>query len=307
MGRYAIRRLLAMIPTLLAIYTITFFLMRATPGGPWDTNERGLPRQTLDALNAKYGLDKPLYQQYWDYLVGVVTRFDFGPSYKMTNRTVTDIVSDFLPVSIQLGLIAMTIALSVGLTLGIISALNQNKLADYIAMFIAIVGVSIPTFVIGPILVLIFAVQFRLLPTGGWSRPEHMILPAIVLALEPTALIARYTRSSMLEVIRQDYIRTARSKGLREIVIIVRHALRNALIPVITVGGVLLAVVVTGSFFVETIFGVPGIGRYFVSSIANRDYPVIMGTTLMLATIVTFMNLVVDLTYGFLDPRIRYD
>jgi ABC-type dipeptide/oligopeptide/nickel transport system permease component len=299
--------LLGLIPTLLAIYTITFFMMRATPGGPWDTNERGLPRQTLDALNAKYGLDKPILQQYWDYLVGVVTRFDFGPSYKLTNRTVNDIISDFFPVSIQLGLMAMAIATTVGLSLGIISALNQNKLGDYLAMFFAIVGVSIPTFVIGPLLVIIFAVQLKILPTGGWGTPQQMILPAIVLALEPTALIARYTRSSMLEVIRQDYVRTARAKGLHETSIIIAHALRNALIPVITVGGVLLAVVVTGSFFVETIFGIPGIGRYFVTAIGSRDYPVIMGTTLLLATVVTVMNLVVDLVYGFLDPRIRYD
>lgn len=281
--------------------------MRATPGGPWDTSEKQLTKPVIEALNAKYGLDKPLWQQYVDYLIGIVTRFDFGPSYKFVGRGVTDILRDFFPVSIQLGLVAMAIGMTVGITLGIISALNQNRLGDYLAMFFAIIGVSIPTFVVGPLLVIVLAVTLRWLPTGGWGRPEQMIMPAIVLALEPAALIARYTRSSMLEVIRTDYVRTARAKGLREVTVITRHALRNALIPVVTIGGVLLAVVVTGSFFVETIFGVPGIGRYFVTSVANRDYPVIMGTTLLFATVVTVMNLLVDLAYGFLDPRIRYD
>lgn len=282
--------------------------MRATPGGPWDaTGDRQLSPAVVAALNAKYGLDKPIEQQYVDYLVGIVTRFDFGPSYKLINRTVNDIIGDFFPVSLQLGLMAMAVGVTVGITLGVVSALNQNKLADYLAMFFAIGGVSLPTFVVGPILVLVFAVWLRILPTGGWGTPERLIMPVLVLSLQPAALIARYTRSSMLEVIRMDYVRTARAKGLKESTVIIGHALRNALVPIVTIGGVLLATVVTGSFFVETIFNVPGIGRYFVTSVGNRDYPVLMGVTLLFASVVTLMNVFVDVVYGFLDPRIRFD
>jgi len=304
--KYALRRILLLIPTLLAVYTLVFILFHLTPGGPWD-KERPVPQSVQEYLNAKYGLDKPLWQQYIDYLVGVITRFDLGPSYKYTHLTVRDIIGQFFPNSIQVGLIAMAVAVTLGITLGVLSAIKQNTFLDYVLMFFAIFGATVPTFVIGPLLVWLVVLTLGVgLPTGGWGTPRHLILPVITLALGPMAVLARYTRSSMLEVIRADYIRTARAKGLPERVIIVRHALKNALIPVITVAGVILAVVITGSFYVEFIFSIPGIGQYFVTSVSNRDYPVLMGVSLLFATVIAVMNLIVDLAYGFLDPRIRY-
>lgn len=305
MTGYVVRRVLMLIPTLLAVYTLTFALFRLTPGGPWD-QERPVPREVQQYLDQKYGLDRPLWEQYTSYLVGVVTRFDFGPSYKNVSRTVNDTVRDFFPVSLRLGLMAMALGLFVGVSLGILSALKQNSWLDYTAMFFAIAGVSVPSFVIGPVLVWIFALNLKWVPTGGFDRPEQWVLPTVTLALGPAALLARYTRAAMLEVLQMDYVRTARSKGLREMAVIARHALKNALIPVVTIAGVLLAVVITGSFFIEFIFNVPGIGRYFVTSVTNRDYPVLMGVTLLFASAIAIMNLVVDLTYAYLDPRIRY-
>lgn len=305
MSGYILRRVLLLIPTLLAVYTITFVLFRLTPGGPWD-KERPVPREIQQHLDRKYGLDRPILEQYTSYLIGVVTRFDFGPSYKNVSRTVNDTIADFFPVSLRLGLMAITLGLLIGVPLGIVSALKHNSWLDYGSMFFAIVGVSVPSFVIGPILVWIFALTLRWVPTGGFDRPEQWILPALTLALSPAALLARYTRSAMLEVLRMDYIRTARAKGLREHLVVIRHALRNALIPVVTVAGVLLAVIMTGSFFIEFIFNVPGLGRYFVTSVTNRDYPVLMGVTLLFASSVALMNLVVDIAYAYLDPRIRY-
>jgi oligopeptide transport system permease protein len=290
---------------LLAVYTLTFGLFQITPGGPWD-RERPVPREVVENLNRKYGLDKPVWQQYVDYLLGVVTRFDFGPSYKRVSRTVSDIIGDFLPTSATLGMLAISLALVVGIPLGVISALRPNTLVDHLASFVAIVGYSVPSFIVGPLLVWIFALSLGWLPTSGTDTWRHHILPAITLSLTPLALFARYTRSALLDVTHADYIRTARAKGLQEALVVGRHALRNALIPVATIGGVITAEIIVGSFYVETVFAVPGLGRYFVTSVTDRDYPVLMGVTLLLAGIVALANLIVDLLYAVLDPRIRY-
>jgi oligopeptide transport system permease protein len=303
--RYVARRVLLLIPIWLAVYTTVFLLFQVTPGGPWD-REKPVPREAIEALNRKYGLDKPVWQQYVDYLVGVVTRFDFGPSYKRVSRTVTDIIHDFFPVSVKIGILAMLFAATVGIPLGVISAVRFHTAADYGSMFLAVVGISVPSFVIGPLLIWVFALNLGWVPTGGIEQPRNYILPAVTLGLAPLALIARFTRSAMLEVVRTDYIRTARAKGLVEQVVVTRHALRNALIPVVTVAGVLMAEVMVGSFYVETVFVVPGIGRYFVTSVTDRDYPVLMGVTILLASLIALANLIVDLLYAYLDPRIRY-
>ena len=301
---YAIRRILLLIPTLLVIYTLTFFLIHATPGGPWSQGDKPVPPIVLKRLNAAYGLDKPLWRQYVDYLWNVL-HGDFGPSFSSRSRTVTDIISDSFPVSIQLGIIAMVIALLVGLPLGVIGAIKHNSLLDYLSGFLAIGGISTPSYVTVSLLVLLLANTFHLVPTGGWDGifSTKVIIPAFALALYPAAVLARYTRSSMLDVLSADYVRTARSKGITERAVIVRHATRNALLPVLTVSGIVLADVITGSFFVETVYQVPGIGRYFVDSITSRDYPVILGTVLLLGTVVSLINLIVDLMYPLLDPR----
>lgn len=307
MLRYAARRVLLLIPTLLLIYTIVFVLIRATPGGPWDI-EKQLPPEVLDNLARRYGLDRPLHEQYLSYLERALLHGDLGPSYSQSGRDVTEILGDFLPVSLQLGFGAMVIAFVAGVPLGILSAVRRNTWIDHAAMFIAMVGVSVPNFVTASVLILIFALGLHWLPTSGWAGlfSREAIIPLVALSLPALAAIARYSRSAMLEVIHQDYLRTARAKGLRERTIIYRHALRNALIPVITVTAVYLAFAVTGSFFVETIAGVPGIGRYFVNSISARDYPVIMATVLLFAVVVAILNLLTDLAYAALDPQIRY-
>jgi oligopeptide transport system permease protein len=307
--RYLIQRLLFFIPVILGVYTLVFVLMHATPGGPWDRTEKPLTEAALAALNAKFKLDRPLHEQYVDYLWGVVTRFDFGPSYRNPTQTVTEIIAQFFPVSLQIGLTAMVLAVILGVPLGTISALRPNTWVDYLAVVFSIIGISVPVFVLAPLLVVVFAVWQDWLPTGGWDGLLSLsaVLPVGTLALHPTAALARYTRSCVLEVIRQDYVRTARAKGLRERAVLFRHVLANSMIPVSTVAGLYLAFVITGSFFVESILRVPGIGRYFVKSIQARDYPVIMGTAILLSFLVTLMNLIVDLLYGFLDPRIRFE
>src|SRR5579875_3350163 len=247
MTGYLLRRVLLLIPIWLAVYTLTFALMQATPGGPWD-REKPVPREVREALDRKYGLDRPVWQQYLDYLASVVTRFDFGPSYTSRGRTVNDILADFFPVSLSLGLMAMAVGTALGVTLGVVSALRHNSWLDHLAMLFAISGVSVPAFVVGPLLVLLFALKLGWVPTQGWGRPEQAVLPVFTLALPPAALLARYTRAAMLEVTRMDYVRTARAKGLGERTVVWRHALRNALIPVTTVAGVMLAIVITGSF-----------------------------------------------------------
>ena len=303
---YIVRRVLALVPTLFLVYTITFFLMHATPGGPWDTGEKPLPAEVQAQLKAAYGLDKPIWQQYGDYL-GNVLHGDFGPSYAQRSRTVADIIGTALPVSLQLAAAATVIAVLVGIPLGVLGAVRHNGPLDYLSGLVSMIGISTPAYVVTSLLVLLLASKLRWLPTGGWDGifSPKAIIPALSLALYPLAVLARYTRTSMLEVLRQDYVRTARAKGIREWVVLMRHCLRNSLLPVITIAGIVLADIATGSFFVETIYQVPGIGRYFVQSISGRDYPVILGTVLLLALVVSLLNLAVDLLYPLLDPRIR--
>ena len=304
-GTYIIRRVLLLIPTLLAIYTLTFFLVHATPGNPWSQGDKPVPPLVLERLNEAYGLNDPLWQQYTTYLWNAL-QGDFGPSLAQRSRTVTDIISETLPVSLKLGLVSMLIALSVGVTLGTLGALRHNSAVDYLTSFISIIGISTPSYVAVSLLVLLLASKLHWLPTGGWDGlfSTKVIIPAVALALYPAAVLARYTRSSMLDVLSADYVRTARAKGLNERTVVIRHAIRNALLPVLTVSGIILADIITGSFFVETVYSVPGLGRYFVSSITERDYPVILGTVLLFGFIISVMNLIVDLLYPLLDPRI---
>ena len=312
MGRYIARRLLLLIPVLLFISVVTFSLMHSVPGGPF-TREKALPEEIIRNLEKHYCLDEPLWKQYAQYLIGGcgdskgVLRLDFGPTFSSRSRTVNDIFRDNLPVSMQLGLWALLVALVIGLPLGVVAALKQNTIWDYLSMGIAVFGVSLPNMVMGPLLIWIFALGLGLLPVAGWGKPSQVIMPVLALGATESARIARLTRASMLQVIREDYIRTARAKGLTERVVTIRHALRNALIPVITILGPLFAYLVTGTIIVEMIFGIPGMGRFFVTSITNRDYPVIMGTILLYAVVLVLANLLVDLTYAFLDPRIRYE
>jgi ABC-type dipeptide/oligopeptide/nickel transport system permease component len=306
-GRYILRRLLWTLPSILVIYTLTFLLMRATPGGPWDESEKPLPAAVVERLNEQYHLNDPLWKQYLYYLWGAV-RGDLGPSYRSTERTVSDIIGATLPVSAQLGLAAMLLALLIAVPLGTISALKQNTWTDHGASLLAVVGLATPPFVRVGLLIVLFALVLRWLPTGGWGGlfDKRAIIPIVALAVGPGAILSRYVRSSLLEVIRQDYIRTARAKGVAEPRIILGHALRNALIPVVTVSGVTLVNLIVGAFFVETIYDVPGIGRHFVDAVTGRDYPVLIGTVLLFAVLITLMNLIVDIAYAFLDPRIRY-
>jgi oligopeptide transport system permease protein len=300
-----IRRIFLIFPTMLAIYTVTFFLIHATPGGPWSNQDKPLPKAVLDRLNTAYGLNDPLWKQYLSYLRNVL-QGDFGPSFASRSRTVSDIIADTFPVSIQLGLVSMAIALVIGITLGTLGAVKHNTKMDYISSFLAIVGISTPSYVVASLLVLLFASWLGLVPTNGWDglASTKILVPALSLSFFPSAILARYTRASLLDVLSADYVRTARAKGVQERTVIIRHALRNGLLPVVTVGGVVFADIITGSFFVEVICGVPGMGRYFVTSISSRDYPVVLGTVLLFGFVITLMNLIVDLIYPLLDPRI---
>ncbi|MGQ9682960.1 MAG: ABC transporter permease [Anaerolineae bacterium] len=305
MARFIARRLLWLVPVLLFVSLVTFVLLHAVPGGPFD-REKVLPAEIIANLNRYYGLDDPLPKQYLDYIGRIVTRFDFGPSYSSRSRTVNDIFADHLPVSAQLGLVALLIALGIGVPLGVLAALKQNTVWDYLGMAVAVFGVSVPNIVLGPILIVVFALTLKWLPVAGWGTPEKLIMPAIALGMNSSAIIARLTRASMLQVIREDYIRTARAKGLTERMVMVRHAMKNAFIPVATVLGPMFAVLMTGTFVVERMFAIPGMGKYFITSISQRDYPVVMGTILLYALILVLANLAVDISYAFLDPRIRY-
>jgi oligopeptide transport system permease protein len=301
---YIVRRVLMLVPTLLAIYTLTFLLIHATPGGPWSQGEKPVPPIVLQRLNEAYGLDDPLWKQYVDYLKNVM-QGDFGPSFAQRSRTVTDIIGATFPVSLKLGLVSMALAILIGLPLGALGAIKHNSFIDYLTGFASIIGISTPSYVTVSLLVLVFASTFHLVPTGGWDglSSTKILIPALALALYPAAVLARYMRSSLLDVLALDHVRTARAKGLPETAVIARHAVRNALLPIVTVSGIILADVVTGSFFVETVYSVPGLGRYFVQSITERDYPVILGTVLLFGFIISVMNLVVDLLYPLLDPR----
>ncbi|MBO8170122.1 MAG: ABC transporter permease [Thermoanaerobacteraceae bacterium] len=277
--------------------------MHVIPGGPFDS-EKKLPEPILKNLNARYHLDDPLWVQYVDYLKNLA-RGDLGPSFKYETRTVNDIIREGFPVSATLGAIVILIALFVGLFLGVIAALNQNKWQDYGAILLATMGVSVPSFIVAGLVMYIFAVKLRWFPPALWEGPKSMVLPVISLAGLPTAVIARLMRSSMLEVLNQDYIKTAKAKGLATKVIIYRHALRNAILPVITYLGPAIAGIFTGSFVVENIFAIPGLGKWFVQSITNRDYSVILGVTVFYSALLIFMNMLVDIAYAIVDPRIK--
>lgn len=306
MAVLVIRRILALVPVLFVISVVTFLLMHSVPGSPFATEDKPLPPQVKANLDAYYGLDRPLVTQYLDYM-GKAMRGDLGPSYLQRNRTVNQIIRQHLPPSATLGVLALGVALVVGVPIGVLSAVKQNTLVDYIGMFIAIAGVSVPAMTLGPLLIWGFALELGWLPVARWGTWQQAILPAVTLGLGSAAILARLTRASMLQTIHEDFIRTARSKGLTEQRIVTKHALRNALIPVITVIGPLFAALVTGSMVVEQIFAIPGLGRYFVDSVASRDYPVIMGTTLLYAVVLVVSNLLVDLSYHVIDPRMRLE
>ena len=302
---YVLKRIGLAILTIWVVITITFFVMHAVPGGPF-VGEKATTPAVQAAMEAKYGLDKPVLEQYFTYLGDIVLRFDFGPSLKQRGRQVIDIIADGMKVSAKLGLIAAFGALVVGIVLGAVAALQRNKVIDKVIMVITTAFVSMPSFIAGALLLTIFAVSLHLLPANG-AQKNGLILPVVTLGLYPMAYITRLTRSSMLDVLGQDYIRTARAKGVPGFKVIFGHALKNSLIPVITYFGPMLAYSVTGSIVVEQIFAVPGIGRAFVNSITGRDYPLIMGTTIILACLIIIMNLVSDLLYKIVDPRIELD
>ena len=302
---YVLKRIGLAILTIWVVITITFFVMHAVPGGPF-VGEKATTPAVQAAMEAKYGLDKPVLEQYFTYLGDIVLRFDFGPSLKQRGRQVIDIIADGMKVSAKLGLIAAFGALVVGIVPGAVAALQRNKVIDKVIMVITTAFVSMPSFIAGALLLTIFAVSLHLLPANG-AQKNGLILPVVTLGLYPMAYITRLTRSSMLDVLGQDYIRTARAKGVPGFKVIFGHALKNSLIPVITYFGPMLAYIVTGSIVVEQIFAVPGIGRAFVNSITGRDYPLIMGTTIILACLIIIMNLVSDLLYKLVDPRIELE
>ncbi|MBI2155064.1 MAG: ABC transporter permease [Candidatus Rokubacteria bacterium] len=308
MVTYALQRLFWLVPTLLAMALVTFLVMHATPGSPLDPVAEGanpLSPEAQQNLAKAYGLDKPLHEQFVIFVAKAV-RGDFGNSFVYKTRTVSEILLETFPVSLFLGSMALALAILGGLALGILAAVYQNRSWDYVSVGLATLGVSIPNFILAVFLIVLFSLLLPLFPTGGWDQPRDWVLPTVTLALGPMGIIARFTRSSMVEVIRSDYILTARAKGLGERLVIFKHVLKNACIPVVTLLGPMFAAVGTGSFFVESIFRVPGLGRFFVLSMTGRDYPMIMGVILIYGAFLAAMNLVVDLLYGAFDPRIRY-
>jgi oligopeptide transport system permease protein len=301
--KYIGKRLLYMLLSLFLIITATFFLMRAAPGGPF-TSEKQLPPEIEKNLNAYYGLDQPWYMQDLDYLTSSA-QWDFGPSFKYKGQTVNDLINSGFPVSFTLGMEAIFLALAFGVLLGVIAALNHNKWQDYTAMIIAVLGISVPSFIMATVLQYFLAMKLGMFPVARWESWAHTFLPALALASTPMAFIARLTRSSMLEVLSNDYIKTAKAKGLSKPVITVKHAIRNAMLPVVSYLGPLAAGVLTGSFVIEKIFGIPGLGSHFVTSISNRDYTTIMGVTVFYSILLLLCILLVDIAYGLIDPRIK--
>ena len=304
MARFVVRRLLGLIPVLLVILGLAFTLMRFAPGGPFD-EERSVPPEVKAALEAKYGLDRPLHEQFLTVL-GRYVRGDLGPSFRYPGRTVNEFIASGFPVSLQLGLLALSWALLIGLTAGILGAVFQNRWPDHAAMAFAMIGISVPNFVLAPVLILLFSLGLGLFPAARWDNLSNMVLPAITLGSAYAAYVARLTRGGMLEVIRQDFIRTARAKGLPERLVLLRHALRGAVLPVVTFLGPALAGLITGSLVVEKIFNVPGMGPYFIDAAINRDYTLALGVVLVSAVFLLLANLLVDVAYALLDPRVRY-
>jgi oligopeptide transport system permease protein len=300
---YILRRLAGFLPVLFIIISLSFFMMRLAPGGPFD-QERALPDQVRANIEARYHLEEPLWRQYLRY-VGEVARGDLGPSFRYPDRSVNELLALGFPVSLTLGLCALGVALALGGTAGILSGLRRNAFVDYLTMTFALAGVSVPNFVLGPILMLVFALGLGWLPVAGWGTWRHLILPSVTLGTFYAAYVARLTRAGMLEVIGQDFIRTARAKGLREATVVLRHALPGAILPVITYLGPASAAILTGSVVVETIFSIPGIGRYFVGGALNRDYTMVLGTVVFYSVLLLVFNLVVDVLYAYLDPRVQ--
>jgi ABC-type dipeptide/oligopeptide/nickel transport system permease component len=307
MLRFIVRRVAWTIPVLLLVILMTFFMMKLIKGNPFRTTDRAVPPQIQANLERKYNLDEPWYLQYIYYVKGVAT-FDFGPSLVQRNRDVNDVIHEHFPVSMKLGGLAMLFAIVFGIPLGLIAALRQNTVVDYVAMAIVNAGYALPNFLIATLLIYFFAVKWRAhtpFPTNGWAGWESWILPTIALGHAPMTVLARIVRGSMLETLQQDYIRTAKAKGLRWRRVVGLHVLRNSLIPAVTAAGPLLGYLIAGSFIVETIFGIPGIGRYYIISVASRDYSVVMGITVLLSAIIILANLIVDILYGYLYPRTR--
>ena len=304
MAAYILRRLVWTVPVVLLVILMTFGLMRQIEGNPFRKSERAVPAAVQANLDRRFHLDQPWYVQYGQYVKGVAT-FDLGPSLVLRDRTVNDIVKEQFPNSIELGLYAFGWAILFGVPAGVLAALRPSSRLDYGSMFFSNVGFALPNFLVATLLIYFVSVKWGLLPTSGWSSWQHKLLPSLTLALVPMAYFARLVRGTMLETLEQDYVRTARAKGLRQSRVVTVHVLRNSLIPVVTAAAPLLGYIITGSFIVENIFAVPGIGRYYVTAVSARDYSVVMGLTVLLAIIVIFANLVVDILYGFLDPRIR--
>lgn len=303
MIRFLIKKVIILLLSLFMVVTLTFALMQMIPGDPF-TQEKAIPEEILKAMYHHYGLDQPWYVQYFRYIKGLVT-WDFGPSFKYQGRTVTEIIQEGFPVSLTLGLEALILSISFGISLGSIAALKHLKWQDHLAMILAVFGISVPSFILATFLQYFISMKLDLLPVARWGSFQHSILPAISLSALPMAFIARLTRANMIEILQQDYIQTAKSKGLNSYQIILKHALRNALLPVIAYLGPLTTAILTGSFAVEKIFGIPGLGQWFVTSITNRDYTVIMGTTVFYSAILMLCVFLVDILYCFIDPRIQ--
>ncbi|MFC7063845.1 ABC transporter permease [Halobacillus seohaensis] len=303
MAKYIVKRFVLMIVTVLIIATLTFFLMNLLPGSPLN-EERSTNETVQQNLEAHFNLDEPLVVQYVLYLKSIAT-LDFGPSIKQPTETVNSLLGRGFPISAELGIWTILVAVVSGITLGVLAALKHNGIIDYMAMTIAVLGISIPNFVLATLLIQELAVNHNIFPAATWSSSSHMVLPILALATGPMAIIARLTRSSMLETLTQDYVKTARAKGLSPFKVVVKHALKNALMPVVTILGTLMAGILTGTFVIEKIFAIPGMGKYFVQSINQRDYPVIMGTTVFYSAFLVFMLFLVDIVYGLLDPRIK--
>lgn len=305
MVKFILRRTSTGALVVLVVSTLTFFLLRVLPGGPFDI-EKKLPPQIRKNIEEKYRLDQPLWEQYAKYL-GDLARGDFGPSYKYVDRTVGDIIQETLPVSLKLGIVSLLVSIAIGATMGIISAVRPRGILDLFTASFATALVSVPSFVIGAGLIYYLSVKLGWFPAALWGRPEHMVLPTLTLAAGPAAYLARLTRGSMLEVSENPFVRTARAKGVSEIKVVLKHILRNALIPVVTVLGPIAAFLITGSFVVEHIFAIPGMGRFFVFAVSNRDYPLVMGITVVYTVVLVIANFIVDILYVVLDPRIKLE
>lgn len=305
MGRFILMRLAGLIVVLFIISVVTFALMHGVPGGPWKYGQRPFSENQIAALKARYGLDKPLFEQYTTWLSGVL-KFDFGQSFQYPDESVIALVRRTWPVTIHLGGMALAVAFGVGVPLGIVAALKQNTWVDYVATLLSIVGFVTPHFVWGILFILLFSLALKWLPTGGWEEPKQWILPVVAYSLAPLAMVARYTRASVIEAVRADYVRTARAKGLRERTIVFRHVMKNALIPMVTVFGPLIPDLITGSIFIEAIFRVPGLGRFWVTSTIERDYPMIIGLTVLWSMLIALTYLITDMLYVFADPRVNY-